>query len=289
MSSIGNVSINPVNVKSLYNFSLQKTVEEKVLEIREENGQKVEVWKPVKKKVPVNFRLVKPTRRIAEASDLYNAKLISEYIQMGIMPLSLVAKRFGNDGGPLTEDERKYIETLEKKARDLNIEYYKFAGENSPEALAKKEELIADIVRIQQDINSVQNAYLSLFENTAEMKAKRKMIDWWSITLAQEEKEVNGKKEFVSIFDGKTMDEKFNKLNDYIESADPFLREIANIFGFFISAWVSASIDMDEENFKNLDKTYQEKFSELAAAEKLEQEEKEKTEQFGPKVVPPNE
>src|SRR4051812_44686573 len=111
-------------LKFIFETNVKKLVEEKVVEIRKENGKDVEISRPVKKVKPVKIAILKPNRKLYELAEIYYAKNMSSFIKAGLLPYSLVAKRYANDGGPLTDSEIKRLEILKQDALKLETTYF---------------------------------------------------------------------------------------------------------------------------------------------------------------------
>ena len=73
----------------------------------------------------------------------------------------------------------------------------------------------------------------SLFDNTAETRARNKVITWWILFLSCYEK--NGEKQ--PFFGEGNYETRMNKYDEIFESEDPHMIKVANAFIYFISFW----------------------------------------------------
>ena len=99
-------------MKFIYETSIKRSVEEKVTTKAVQDGQTVEITKTIKKAKPVKVAILKPDRKLFKGAEMFYAKNLSEYLKNGLLPYSLVAKRYANDGGPLTEKEIARLKVL---------------------------------------------------------------------------------------------------------------------------------------------------------------------------------
>ena len=96
-------------MKSIYSFTVEltKEVEEKTKEKRKnkETGkeEEVEVSKKVKKKTPHKIVIKEPSRRQLEEADMEYSIEISRCIKKGILTKAMLAKKYSDTGGILTE------------------------------------------------------------------------------------------------------------------------------------------------------------------------------------------
>jgi hypothetical protein len=237
--------------KFLYEFSIPQEYEEKVTEIKEENGEKVEITKTIKKTKDVKFAVLEPRRRLIEAGEIFYAKKISEYVKMDLVPHSLVTKRYLNDGGPLSEPEKERIESLKTEARELQVKLVAIDGTD-----AEKEKTKNDILFRLQEINSenneIRNSFSEIFENTVESKARTKAVEWWVLHLAYIDD--NGYKPF---FGNGSHEDKLVKYDEYEEKNDSFYNEAIKRLSYLIAFWVGSGMrNMSQEEFKGIENLY---------------------------------
>lgn len=110
--------------KNLYSFTLfsekENTVEEK--RVDEQTKEEMIVMKKVVEKVPFEVSLRKPTRRQIEEADLEYSVEMSKCIKKGILTKAMLAKKYSDTGGMLSENESKKLVDLYKKIYDLQNE-----------------------------------------------------------------------------------------------------------------------------------------------------------------------
>ncbi len=250
-------------LKFLYESSVDKSVESKETEQRQEGGQTIEVTKTVKKVAPIKIAILKPQRRIYEEAEIYYAKQIAIFIKGGLLPYSLVAKRYANDGGALSEPEKLRLALLETEVQTLEGEFFALIGDKEDQSKARNE-LLVKINNKNSEINNIKNAYSDIFENTAEMKAKNKTMEWWTLHLSYIDEDGKG---YVPIFGEGELDSKLNKYDEIDESENPFLNEAIRKLSYLISFWLAARATSTKIDFKSMDNLYTDTLTEYKVVE----------------------
>lgn len=259
--------------KFLYEFTVSKEVEKKIEEKRvEEGGEEITITRTEKVQEPIKFCILRPTRKLYDSAEIFLAKTISEYIKEGIMPITLVAKRFGNDGGALTNDEVDYVSKLQVRLDEyqqklINLkteEKPKEVVEKTPEEEAKEKEtaendrtkLLVDMMGVQSEIDRLRNSYLSLYENTAEMKARKKTIEWWITQLSY-----HGGETPAEFFTQPSFAERYQKYVEIFDGDDDFLTKVITKFTFLVGTWFANSSNLvDEKDFAMADEHFEKNF-----------------------------
>lgn len=180
--------------------------------------------------------LKKPSRTETEEIDIFHAAIMSTYMNAGVQTRASVDKYYSdNVGGPMPKsDERDLIE-LRKKLYQKEEELIKAAINEKD-----KMELYKEIMDINEEIRSFNSYYSQIYENTAEIKARNKTIDFCLLNFSYY-KECEG--EIKKLFPGEEENprkrmikqfEEFEKLEDGEDSK--FWRPIIDklIFGFTI-------------------------------------------------------
>ena len=72
-----------------------------------EKGEEVKTTKTVKKSVNKTFVVKKPNRSLYDEAELFYGVKLSEGIKAGLLTRALLAKRFNNDGGGLSDNEKE--------------------------------------------------------------------------------------------------------------------------------------------------------------------------------------
>lgn len=235
--------------KYIYQFSVNRQDEVEEAEIsKNEAGEEIKTIKKVKKQTPVIFAIKKPTRKLREEAEMFYAVKMSEGIKAGLLTRALLAKRYVNDGGSMSESERVkvaelYIEFLNKEneIQKLQLNLENLAEDQKQERLKEVAKDLADIRAQIEEVNIQQN---SLFEHTAESKAENKTVFWWMVNLAFQE---DTKDSFKALFAGDTHEEKLDSYEQLEEKDDLFWTEVLKKFSWYTSAWYHGGITTKEE------------------------------------------
>ena len=279
--------------KWLYSFTINKTEEIQTEEKSKNNeGEETTTVKKEIKETPITLKIKKPNRRLYDDADLFYGVKLSEGIKAGLLTKTLLAKRYENDGGPMSNPEKEkyaklYIDLYEKEneVQKIQLNLDKLDDEEKKEKLT---EAIIDMSSIKQDLHQFELSQQSLFDQTAEVRARNQTIMWWVLNLSYSVK--NEEEEIF--FVGDTFDEKLNAYDEIEDRSNLFWGEAIRKFIYFISFWESGQISTEKE-FEDAEKVFnktleedketsetQEKEEELQTAyEKTEEQEQEKADE----------
>jgi hypothetical protein len=238
--------------KWLYEFFVKKTVEKKETEKSKNNdGEEVETTKTLKEELDIPMMLKKPNRKLYEQADLFYGIKLSEGIKAGLLTKSLLAKRYSNDGGFLSESEKeKYaglyltLFELETELQRLQVNLDKIPANERKE---KVKEVTVKMLDTRRDLQEFELAQQSLFDQTAEVRAKNQTVMWWllNLSLYKEGEEVQ------TVFGEGDYDDRILKYDEYEEEDDPFWNEAIKKLAYFVSFWESGQAS-DWEDFDSI-------------------------------------
>ena len=255
------------DLKFLYETTVKKQVEEKVSETREENGEKIEITRVVKKAKPIKIAILKPNRKLFEGAEKFYAVQMADFIKAGLLPYSLVAKRYANDGGPLSEPEKEYLTTLKNRVTELEAKYFELVSGGSDKT-KERNELLVKINEINSEIGNIQNAYSDIFDNTAEVKSRNKTIEWWVLHLAYIDLDDTG---YKPIFGEGGYENRIERYDEIEENEDQFLNECIRKISYLTSFWFAAKATLSKIDFESMDALFNENFSTYKVEEDKEQ------------------
>ena len=212
-----------------------------------ENGEEVTTTKTVKKSVDKTFVVKKPSRALYDEAELFYGVKLAEGIKAGLLTRALLAKRFNNDGGILSDPEKEkfsklYMSLFEKQARVTDIE-------NKPKRDRTKEEeielelILEELSASREQIQEFEMSQASLFDQTAENRARNKTILWWVLNLAYQ-KEGD---DYTEVFRGEDNDARLAHYDRYEEMEDDFIDEMLKRFSYVVSFWFITKADTKEE------------------------------------------
>ena len=240
-----------MKTKTLYNFKVGKEVDvEKTHLSTDENGQEIKTIKKVKEKVDYEYAIKKPNRVLFDEAELFYGIKISEAIKSGVLTKASVIKRYDNDGGVFSDKEQERIKNYLTELAELQAKYKTLEEKkNKSEAETVEESnVISKINQIRTELVEMESQKASLFEQTAENRARNKTIMWWVLNLAHRKQ---GDK-YVPFFEGETFEEKIKKYDEIEESDNEFLKKILVRFAYLITFWYVGKIT-DEKDFKEVD------------------------------------
>lgn len=254
--------------KYIYETTVKKEVINKVTEEREENGQKIQITKEVKTSKPIKVAILKPDRKKYKEADIFYAKTLSNYLKEGLLPHSLVSKRYMNDGGPLTENEKKTLNAMRDRYNELQEEYFKMESPFTDEQNKRRGEIISEMSEINRVVKEIKNSYSDIFENTAEAKSKNDAIEWWVLNLSLIDEDNSGYKLYYGDGD---YDLKMKSLENIELKDDPFSNEVIKKLSYFISFWYASGANVSVEDFKTAEEHYESNVSDYMKEEKAKE------------------
>lgn len=238
-----------IAMKKLFEFTLSKTVKEKVKKTsKNDKGESVTTETEVEKDVQQQVFLRKPNRSLYDEAELFYGVKLSEGIKAGLLTRALLAKRFSNDGGVLSEDEKGRYADLYLKLYESQLDIDRLSGlagaDKSNENTETLDNLMRESADIRRELTDFEMAQSSLFEQTAENRARNKTILWWMLSLSYLENE-EGKSEIV--FSGDSYEEKLAAYDELEESEEEFDVELLKKLVYYVSFWYVGKINTQEE------------------------------------------
>jgi len=264
-------------MRILNEFFLEK--EENVEEVEtstNEKGEEIKTTKSVKKPVKKTFVVKKPNRSLYDEAELFYGVKLSEGIKAGLLTRALLAKRFNNDGGILSENEKDKFATLymglfEKQAKLQKLEM-KVAKDLTDKEKKEKEKIIEELGASREEIQEFEMAQASLFDQTAENRARNKTILWWVLQLSYEKDGDN----YIEVFSGDSYEDKVAEYDRYEDQEDDFLDEMLKKLSYVVSFWFVTKADTKEELDVLLNTADEEEITGEPSQEKPEEKPEEK-------------
>ena len=236
-------------MKKLFQFELEKEVVSKEKETsKNDKGETVTTEKEVTKTINQKVFLRKPTRSLYDGAELFYGVKLSEGIKAGLLTRALLAKRFSNDGGVLSNDEKDRYAELYLKLYETQLDAERLSANKDDQDQEKLESLLEESADIRRQLTDFEMAQSQLFEQTAENRARNKTILWWVLNLSHFEDE-DGKNSVI--FEGKDFEEKLNSYDSIEEGGDDFDEELLQKLIYYVSFWYVGRVSNQEE-FDNL-------------------------------------
>jgi hypothetical protein len=272
--------------KWLYTFKVNKEVDEKI-ESKSTNdaGEEITVSQVKTVDKPVNLSLRKPTRKMYDDGELFYGVQLSEGIKAGLLTRTLLAKRYQNDGGVLSEPEKERYSVLYLNLfnRENDLQRIQVNLDNLSSELKKDKitDTLLEMAELRRELQEFENSQSSLFDNTAETRAKNKTIMWWVLHLAHLENEV---KDWKPLFGEGSYDTKLARYDEIEEEDEDWKTEAVRKLAYFVSFWYSgqATTEEDFEKVANLLQSDADvEIQRIAMEQESEEEESEKAEKAG--------
>ena len=241
-------------MKRLFQFTLQqeitKTIEEKSTD---KEGNEVTVTKDVRKEIDRYIILRKPNRVMFDDAELFYGVTLSMGIKAGLLTRALLSKRFSNDGGVMSDEDKEEYADLYVSMFNNQTEIERISGtparSRTEEQKTRLNELAGEAGTLKRQIQEFEMAQASLFEQTAENRARNKTILWWVLQMAYFVGE-NGE-DPVQVFAGETHEKRLNLYDVMEESEDLFHEELLKKLIYYVSYWYVGNAQTEEE-FKKL-------------------------------------
>jgi len=237
---------------NIYNFTLNKS-EKKKVEVERKNKETGEVETVLQNKTvktPFEFIIKKPTRRIIDEAEAQYAIELSKNIKRGIVTKDMMVKKYADTGGSLTEEEVKDMLRKVQKSNELANQIQLLSATNKKENKEEIEKLEQELLAIRKDLIDVEMSMQGVYEHTADSRAERSMLLWYTIQLARRIEDGEEKQ----FFDGIIYEDQLENLYEKDESSDKIEKEALSNFMLAVSYWFynnNATEDQIKEFLEN--------------------------------------
>lgn len=242
--------------KTIYEFEVVKKEKvEETVESVDDAGATIKVTKTVDKDVTKRFCLKKPTLSQRDDAELFYHSTLGQSIQKGLIPEAVLHKIIGNQGGVLTEEQNSKRQADLQSLIDKNMELAKLNGVDSAEYQKEIEVLRKEILELTGQLQKYAFDESSVFNITAENRAKSKTIMWWMVTLLHRYED----DQWLEMFPGTGYKEKYDAFasiedkDDWEPGEKQFLGEVIAKASFATAFWVSRGF-IDKEELESLQK-----------------------------------
>ena len=245
-------------MKRLYEFTLDKKekVTKKVQDTNKD-GEEIMVEKTVEENVPHKYFLRRPSRAMLDDAELYYGVQLAEGIRAGMITRPLLSKRYSNDGGIMNDIQQKALTETSEKIKKLYAEQEKIIVIDEKKRTAAQKKKLKQLEKDAEPLLDILKRYNmaeeSIYENTAESRARNKTILWWLLNLSYEEADSEEK----PFFGDGDLETRLGKYDELDESQDEYLNSVVGEFMYNISLWYFAK-PKDQQEFdkikENMDK-----------------------------------
>jgi hypothetical protein len=182
----------------------------------------------------VEFAIKRPTRVDKEEADLTYSSHYSKCINRGIVTKAMLANKYTDAGGSVSNTETKRYNSLYMKW--LRAEEALVAERDKKRKNKKKvEELENSILDLKEDLVQFYSRQQKLFEHTAESKAEAHVILWYVLMLSHVRWEEDG--ELEPYFIGETFEDKLTYYDDQEEKAEDFFLKSVEKLTIYVSLY----------------------------------------------------
>ena len=196
-------------LRFLYTFevSLPQLVDETTTRI--EDGKTITETSKITRPVSTPFGLKIPSRMEREDIDVERSVWWSRYVERGILPTALVNKIYANNGGILDNVDQVILAEYQARFMAAEVELKRLEV-NEPENKAALEAARLAFMQHRNAILRIQSDNAVFFQNTAEAKARQKVIEWvlLHMTYHRPAKPDGTDGEWVQFFAGQTTEDK---------------------------------------------------------------------------------
>jgi len=247
-------------LKKIYSFTINdvREVKEKTTEKRKNKDgteEEVTVEKNVKKPVPFEFVLKDPSRRELEEADMEFSIEMSRCIKKGILTKAMLAKKYSDTGGLLSEGDANRLVELYSELGDLESEYAKrtITNRDSKKLSAKVrkelDSLTAKLAIARRDIVELESSYHSVFNHTADVKAQNRIVLWYIVHLTYLKE--NEEAEPEQFFKGASFEDRVDNYYAKEEAGDSLFNAVAGKLAALFSYWYFSN-SVEEEQFDKI-------------------------------------
>ena len=242
--------------KVIYEFKVEKEEEVEEESIRnkknKETGEteKVTTTKTVTKEIPYKIKIYEPSRRQVEEADMEFSIEMSKCIKKGILTKAMLAKKYSDSGGLLTEDDSKDLIRLYKELAETQSDLAKLISKKkkTPGEKDKEGELTEVFASLRKRIVDLETTYQNVFNHTADTKAQNRTIVWYMLNLSA----VEGPGGEEPLFPGNTAEEVENSYYAKDEEGDEIYELSREKLMTFVSFWYFSQ-NAQPEDFEKLE------------------------------------
>ena len=236
-------------MKKLYEFALTQRVQKEYEEKdKDSEGNEITRKKTKEENVVRNFFLKKPTRSMFDEAELYFGVKLSEGIKAGMLTRAMLAKRFDNDGGVLSDADKEQYSGLYFTLFEVQNQLTRLQlipkEERSEQEQQEYNEAVRAMIGLKAEIQEFETAQASFFDQTAENRARNKTITWWVLNLSHE---VTDSGDEVPFFGLGSVDDKLATYDEIEENGDEFQDSVVKNFSYYTSFWYVGRAKTQEE------------------------------------------
>ena len=213
------------------------------------------------------FALKQPNRTEREEIEIYYAAMLSKLMNMGVQTKASVDKYYADSSDTaVPKKDQSYYFNLQKDLAQYQEDLIREKSNSD-----KKFEIYAKIVQIQEDMRKFTSYYSAIYDNTAEVKARDKTVDFCMLNYSYSNEEELFPQEEEDFQKRAILQyEQIDKLREGEDSE--FWNSVIDRFVFLFTIWYLDLAQTDEE-FKSYYDSYFKAEDEQPDAEEKDSEE----------------
>lgn len=250
--------------RELYSFDIELEEEierevEKQVERKNDQGEK-ETVKEISKekvieKVPVKVFLKKPTRSQVEDGDMFYSIWLNKFIKMGLLTRAMLAKKQLDVGGTLNEEDKLnyaklYLKLFEKQQNVIRYSAMD-SDKMSNDDKERLDKSVSELSVIRKELADFEAAQASIFDHTADVKARNKTITWFLLHMAYYVKGDKDNAEENPLFPGTDYEEKYDSYQELDEEQEPIFSKTIDKLSTIATIWYMSGLQ-DQKEFDDV-------------------------------------
>lgn len=272
---------------TLYSFSVNidknvtEEVEKKSKRKNKETGKMEYVTSKetieVQKEIPYTIYIKKPNRTELEEGDMFYSLELNKFIKMGLLTKAMLAKQYGNQGGVWSEKEQKMYADLMYRMHQKQLEIQQFSllggdGKLSERQKEKLDTAVKEMAQVKRELTEYEMVQNSLFDHTADIKARNRTIMWYILHLTYFVEGENDTTIHEKFFEGETFEQKYDSYQDKEDDQDELYQKIIDKISSVVTIWYISGTQNQEGLQRVIDQMKKEEEDAAEEEENIDQE-----------------
>lgn len=199
-----------------------------------------------KHKVPssgevINLCIKKPTRLELDETDMFYSQIISECVSRGILTKEMMLKKYLDFGGVMSK----------KESKEYNDSYQEFLvlSQKIEDCKNKKTKVKLEEERLEHYsiLQDVENDQEKLFDRTADIIARNKVMLYLVFSLAYTDKEDELQEQFYS---GESHEERYDSFAEFEEKDSDDAHALLAHLSYLVYFWYYGDKNVDKKDFE---------------------------------------
>ncbi len=170
---------------------------------------------------------------------------------MGLLTRAMLAKQHLDIGGSLTDDEKQRYAQLYVRLYEKQQAVQRFSLKAESERTNDENERLLDAVEelglIRKELTDFEAVQASMFDHTADIKARNKTITWYLLYLTHIIHGEDDDTEMVPMFSGETYDDKYGSYAELEDIDDPIYLQAIDKLSSLTTIWYMSGVQNAED------------------------------------------